>query len=514
MTPAFRTRLLVVIAVVGAALAMLAWAISAPIGSSPDDGKHLPSIWCAYGAKAGICEFTPGPENTGQATVPLGLGWGHGCWSWIPEQSAACYPFRDVPLPDQDRISADTSFVYQTPGLYYKAMYWLTSDNLEQSVLRIRLANILLALLLVGGAALVSTGTTRLGLILAWLVTPIPLGISIIPTTNPSAWAVIGIGTYWAFLLAHWQATTPRRRIAAGIGAVVAAILAIGGRTDSTAFVVLVTAAVALLYWTPRWRELQTRWPVLIVPAAASLAAILVFLRTPQSGVATGGMAQAGTDTGLSASGLFARNVTQLPGLWLGNFGKWPLGTLDITLPDGVMFAAGVSFFALLFLGLRQMDAGKTFGVLIVFAGVSLLPLWIYQRGNITVGQEIQPRYFLPLFFVLLGFAVLTPAGRRLLDLSIAQKIVILALLTGAVTISLFEQMHRYTVGDGTYAETFTAPEWWSQTVISPSVTFALGVIGFAAWAICALMLLPRGDDVPPDDASSSSARREHAATR
>jgi hypothetical protein len=489
-----RLHVLIAISIVGGFLVLAAWGISAPVGSSPDDGKHLPSIWCAYGPQKDICQFTPGPENTGQATVPEGLGWPHGCWSWIPTQSAACAGFRDIPLTKQTRVSADTSFLYQTPALFYKTMYWLTDNNLEQSILRIRLANILLALAMVTLAGIVATGATRTGLILAWLVTPIPLGLSIIPSTNPSAWAIIGIGTYWAFLLAYWQATTRGRRIGAGVGAVIAAVLAIGSRTDSAAYVVLVTVAVAILYWGPRWREVRRSYLLLVVPATTAIAAVLVFRRSPQSAVAANGMGTPGQESGYSSLGLLARNISDLPGFWLGNFGKWPLGHIDIAVPDSVLFAASIGFFALVFIGIRQMDWAKTIGVLMVFAGISALPLWIYQRGSLVVGQELQPRYFLPLFFVLLGLAAHSPPGRRLLTLQRPQQIVLVVALAGAATRALFSQIQRYAVGDGTYESTFARPEWWSQGVISPSATLVIGCLGFTAWAIAAMLLLPRNE--------------------
>ena len=38
--------------------------------------------------------------------------------------------------------------------------------------------------------------------------------------------------------------------------------------------VVLVTAAVAILYWGPRWREARRALPLLVVPAAIFMYAI------------------------------------------------------------------------------------------------------------------------------------------------------------------------------------------------------------------------------------------------
>ena len=39
------------------------WAVTSPVGSSPDDDYHLSSIWCAGGERSGVCEVVEGePE--------------------------------------------------------------------------------------------------------------------------------------------------------------------------------------------------------------------------------------------------------------------------------------------------------------------------------------------------------------------------------------------------------------------------------------------------------------------
>ena len=40
------------------------------------------------------------------------------------------------------------------------------------------------------------------GATLAIVVTFVPLGLSLVASTNPSSWSIIGIGTFWAFALA------------------------------------------------------------------------------------------------------------------------------------------------------------------------------------------------------------------------------------------------------------------------------------------------------------------------
>ena len=57
MTRRSRLHIAAAIAVPVALLAaLLAWGVSSPPGSSPDEDYHMGSIWCAGGIEAGVCE--------------------------------------------------------------------------------------------------------------------------------------------------------------------------------------------------------------------------------------------------------------------------------------------------------------------------------------------------------------------------------------------------------------------------------------------------------------------------
>ena len=50
------------VAILSAILTLSGWALSSPIGSSPDDDFHLPSIWCGQGFRDGLCEEDVNPD--------------------------------------------------------------------------------------------------------------------------------------------------------------------------------------------------------------------------------------------------------------------------------------------------------------------------------------------------------------------------------------------------------------------------------------------------------------------
>lgn len=490
----------------GAALAFLvlgAWAISSPVGSSPDDTRHLPAIWCAHGEQAGICEKI----SPGRALMPIRVATAPNCYAYRGENDASCQTDRFDPLSTQGLIEADYSYLTQTPGLFYWTMGLLKGDNLEHSVNRMRIFNALLAIVLVTALLTIGQAAMRTPVALAWVVAPIPLGLFIIPSTNPSSWAVIGVGTYWAFLLIHWEGRTNRVRIAGGVLAVLSAIIAAGGRTDAAAYIVVLTIAVFATSWLPRIRTIRDHLGLMAIPIACVIAALVSFRGASQSAVAFEGMQtpRAATAEGLT---LLFRNAHELPHLWLGAFGGWPLGWLDTPMPFIVPFAGVAIVFALCFTGLRSLDRGKAVGLILVFASLSLLPLWILQQSSRAVGEELQPRYFLPLCFALLGIAVLGALPMRTpLALSSAQKAILLVLTSVAQVLALAFNVRRYTFGiDGSLLRIDQQRLWWSNEILTPMTTIGVAGIAFAglAWLIL-FRLVPTSSRQEPDEAPSTS---------
>lgn len=487
--------------IVAALLVGLCWTISTPPGSASDDDKHLPSIWCGLGERPGLCVRTADPAV---AEVPTLLVAAPGCFAFKPETSAACQPDVTADLRTYLRAAANVDQLTATPGLFHRAMAVFAGGSLRDSVWLMRMANVVLAILLVGAALYASGGGLRPALALAWLVAPIPLGLYVIASTNPSAWAVIGLGTFWALLLGFWRAPDRQRRVVAGAGALVAAVIAAGSRTDAAAFLVVVTLAVTLLEWGPRVHEARVRWRELTPALAAVLLGLIVFRLSGQYGVAVGGLPSAVQDG--SGPSLLFRNAQNLPMLWSGAFGGWALGWLDTPVPYAVGFAITGLVVALILLGLARTTAWKNVALLVVFALVSALPLWILQESRRIVGNEVQPRYLLPALLVLVGLALVTSDRRPPIVLSRTQAWVIWSTVVLAQAVSLMFVIRRYAMGtDGSLLITDAPIEWWSNGVLGPEATLAAGSAAFAWLAyILVFRLVGRARAAHPPSATAA----------
>ena len=482
--------------VVLALVALTAWALSSPAGSSPDDDRHLPAIWCGLGASPGVCE----PVSPGMAEVPVRTITAPVCFAFKPEVSAACQEDRFALLSQQPRQAGNYSYLDQTPGMFYRAMSLLKGDSLESSVLRMRIANALIAIAMVGLTILLAERWLRPAIGLAWIVTAVPLGLFIIPSTNPSSWAIIGIGTYWALLITGFEAQDARRRRAAAALAVAAAALAAGARTDAAAFLIVVTLAVLALVRADRGLK-RRRGGIGVIAAVVGIAlGTIAFLTSDQAAVATTGL-QTGQEPPFTGLTLLFRNAVNLPSLWYGALGEWNLGWLDTPMPAVVAFAVGAAFCALLFTGFGSLDIGKAVGLALLIATLSALPLWILQRSAREIGYEVQPRYFLPLMFVLLGVALVRARPRAPLSLAPAQRWSLIAGLSIAQGLALAYQVRRYTSGiDGSLINIDSQREWWSTSAASPLTVILIGAMAYflLAWVVVRWTATTSARDAPP----------------
>ena len=130
-------RFLSVLAPLALLIALVSWAFASPIGASPDDDYHLPSIWCGQGIREGLCE--PGDSEAAR-TVPAALTKASACFAFNPAQSAACA------LPDSSVMVSTTrgNFVGDYPPVFYSTMSIFAGPDIGLSTLLMRAFNALL----------------------------------------------------------------------------------------------------------------------------------------------------------------------------------------------------------------------------------------------------------------------------------------------------------------------------------------------------------------------------------
>lgn len=453
-------------------VALSAWAVSSPVGSSPDDEFHLASIWCSLGDRPGLCESVTGEPT--ERVIATELNRSPECFKFESAQSAACQQGLLAEFPatmETDR----GNFAGSYPPVYYAVMGVFASENIAVSTIVIRLVSAVLFVGLSTAVFLLLPVRRRPTLLLAWAIGLTPLAMSLIPSTNPSSWAIISAGTLWISLLGFFE-TTGARRIGLGAIAVIAAVMGAGARADAAVYAGIAIVLVSILVFKRERRVLFS----LALPLALAVTVFALFLSARQSGVGTEGFGDHTLPHGMSVLTLFGQNLLDVPTLWAGVFGFWGLGWLDTVMPAFVWVSAGLSFGAVVFTGMRSTNVRKTVAVALALAALWLVPTWILVQSKVLVGAEVQPRYIMPLLILLGGIAVLQVAPRRF-EFTTLQLIVLGTALSLVNAVALHINLRRYVSGLDVFGLNLNHNvEWWWPTSITPMVVWMVGTVAFA----------------------------------
>ncbi|MER3387437.1 MAG: DUF2142 domain-containing protein [Microcella pacifica] len=472
---------LLALAPVLALLALTAWVFASPIGAGPDDDYHLVSSWCAGPTAEETC--APG-EQPSTRVVPVALN-DIECFAYDPLASASCqgevWSWSVNEVVETDR----GNFLGAYPPVYYAVMGALTGPDIQAAALGMRVLTVVLFLAITTALFLLLPLRLRAPLIWGWLITTVPLGVFLLGTNNPSAWAMIGVGSSWLALLGWFDATGRRK---AGLGAlfVVGVLMAAGSRGDAALYAGLGIVLVLLLTVARR----RGFWLDAILPVVMGLVALAFFLsaRQSQSGLAgfsgSSEVPAVGVVTepeqALSGFGIFAYNLLNVPFLWSGVLGDWALGWLDTSIPPLVSAATTAAFVAIGFVGLGRMWGRKALVLGLLVVTLVALPVYVLQAGGDLIGEQVQPRYLLPLI-VLLGGMLMLARSARPITFTLVQRFVIVASLSGANFVALHFNMRRYITGiDGASVDLDTGAEWWWAGPIGPNAVWLLGSVAYA----------------------------------
>ncbi|MGN7976925.1 DUF2142 domain-containing protein [Microbacterium sp. 22195] len=481
------TRLLTtLLAGIAVFLSLGAWALSSPVGATPDEEFHLASIWCGSGPREGLCQ----PGSDGRHWYVPKKAVDAPCYAFNPEKNASCQgrSFLDegFKLKQTKHVNAGSN---QYPSGFYYWMSHLASDNIAVSTIIMRLVNAALFAILLIGTWILLPRQLRMSLSAGIALTAVPLAMFLIPSVNPSSWSIISIAIMFPALLGFFAARGWRNYALGGIS-LLAALLGLGARGDSAAYAaVAVCAALVLSFRNERRFYLRALLPALIVVLSA-----FAFLGARQTSLAINGMGQ--THSTMSTADLIVANLLSMPGLWSGVYGLgWQLGWLDTTLHPVVWASAIFCVLGVLFVALRWRGWRKLVALVGVGSAALLVPLYILVSSHVLVGYEVQPRYVLPLIILFVAVVLAPsedPRGRdHGVSLSRAQTWSIAVLLTVANAVALYDNMHRYT-GSGTLSLRGAVAWWWHATP-SPLTVWLMGGAAFAAMMLAFALTAPGG---------------------
>ncbi|WP_236665882.1 DUF2142 domain-containing protein [Nocardioides baculatus] len=447
------------------------WALSSPLGSSPDDNYHQTTIWCVGASSStspDTCRVTGTSATTGGRVVEVpALVGTPNCYAFVPTESGAC----QRPLEGQE-VSTEAIDNGTYPGGFYRVMHLLVQDSIPESVLAMRMLNVTLAALLMGAIALVSTTAVRRLMALTFAVVLMPLGWFILASVNPSSWALSGLTAY-GFALHTVLLLDGRedrvRRIVAGVLGVLALAMALAARGDAPAYAGVITVALCALHA----RTILAHKKLLVIPAV--VAAVCLWRVLVAAQVASIAGASAETDRTLSE--VVPNLLLEFPALFSGMFGyAFGLGWLDTAVHSITAYPVALIVGFLGLTGLGRMAWPKAVAAAIVFTPMLALPMLTLVRTRLIVGESVQPRYILPLMPMLLAILLLDRTADRVVGLSRVQSVMIALALTVANAAAVYANIRRYVTGtDG--PTMIDSLEWWWQSAPSPdTVTIAAGV--------------------------------------
>ncbi len=467
-------------------LALGSWVFASPVGSAPDENFHLTSIWCANAARTDLCKPATDPS---ERYVPPATVFAS-CFAGNASLTAIC---QDPIIARGSEPTVKTnsgSFQKQYPPLFYATMNLLAGGDIALSVLLMRFLNVLFFVGISTALWLLLPLRRRSSLAWGWLVSTVPLGLFLIASDNPSSWAIIGVGSAWLALLGYFE-SAGRRKFLLGALYALSMMMAAGSRADAAIYAGFATMLVVLLTSVRSRRYARSA----LLPLAMGIIAALFYVSSGQSAIAAGdGLApHNGSNGPLDAFGLLAYNLLNVQSLWAGVFGSWPLGWLDTELPAIVSFGAVAAFVAVGFAGLAIGSKRKAIALVATVLVLWILPTYVLISGGNHVGQNVQPRYLLPLIVMLAGMLVLTARG-RVLQLGRWQGVIVILALCIAQAIALHINIRRYVTGISIQGWNLdAAPQWWWHGLaLSPMGVWAIGTLAFSALVVILVRELGR----------------------
>ena len=499
----------------GAALfvTLICWSLSSPINSHHDEKFHLASIWCADGfdenceylgfsenavetvlLKVNLC--TPAnTEETNYKRLLVARAEGKCKLEFVTNQSIEDMSVNPNFFHETDTKIAAWIQPGHTPSIYYKALNFFDITNKEQSVIRFRIVNSLIFVLLLIVFLIVSELKIRSSAMLGLFVTMIPHGLFLISSVTNSGWSYTGCSLSWAFLfvLLSQQSRFNWKTGLATLGWIVSSGLVIFSRYDALIYLAFTNLAVLVLKIYTGTRRPKINLSILFV--GCSSMASFAWMKLPKiQSLGRAPVSQSNSPEDLfivfgNAVKLSIATPLRILGLQAPGWG--PLqASLTVFLTNSIFFGCVIFVFTRMY---RRKQA-ITLSLLLGFIFAVYL-LQCYTRRDWTTpfylirtswtGDQFFPRYFIPYFPFLFGILVIHSRNFVKVFSTDKFKIALFTVLAFTQSITLYE------IG-GAFRE--NQSWYWQNFPIGIDAVFLVGITSFIAF-LYFLLIAPMTDN-------------------
>ena len=450
-------------------LSLVAWSVSSPIGSGVDADFHLGSIWCARGESRDLCEsidIAAQPEPTAVVPFMFQMCDGRNIYFW-----PKCEVSPEKPATQLIRIAPKNN-----QSVYYWTTHWFASNNVNRSVVLIRLLNSVIASLVFFALMALSSDRLRKAVVISWTLTLIPNGIQLLSGINPRSWAVLGIMSSWAFLHAFLTEDSSNQRkrwwqLGCFLGSVA---LTASARFDGLLFVCFVSAVILVIHFVDFEKISIKRLGQLTGLSFFALFAVQLIPKLK-------GILSFGVPDAYAAPQYFVFQIVHLPefvadwwGFSVGQQGNGP----------GIIGLVGVSLFASYMFALLQRADRRQMIAVSVLSVFILLALFRATTAVLAI-VPLSGVYTFGLVAPLIGIAAVHSHSDidQMTSNGIAKFTVVLVGLVHAL--SFYHWMEFFTrrgVNTQFYDNFSLDSTWWWNSSINPNVVFGFGAFTFFAF--------------------------------
>ncbi len=471
-----KSFLLKIFLFVASGMIIFSWVFASAPGGSPDEPAHFVSIYCFGEKYKRSCESID--KNNYDLSPVKDVS---SCYLYQRDRGAGCEVSNIFVKLDKNQKDIFTPFA---ENYYYKTLSFLTSDYYVISLLGMRTANGVLAAIIIFASFLVFPKDLRGAFALSTLLVSIPLGIYITMSISSTSWLIIGIIGVWSSLYSLINDfSSTKKDFKLNISRVllfcISAIIATSSRFDGIYFVIISAFAISIVFFIPFLLKILQRYlsrPSIYVIFGISsllLGSIVFYLLKDRANVAY-------IDSDFNFYDRIFQNISRLPHLIFGPLGSWGLGWLDVWLSPITYISMYLVILGIMFFLVQKIDLAHLIAIGFLVVGIIALPLLVLQASGYQVGEWVQPRYILPLYFPLLGL-ILVSSSRRGIYLNKPQLTIVFILASIAHSFALHSNIERYIRGQNTYSlDLNVEQDWWWDNFLSPNYIWIIGTLSFS----------------------------------